>query len=553
MGCAMRTLFFFLLVLAATSAAQQTPTPPVVPDSVEVILNVTYSRVGEPVAMDIYKPKAKGPFPAVLAIHGRGFRAGSRASYTALCIRLAERGYVAATAGYRLSPKNQFPAALEDVKAAVRHLRANAAKYDLDTAHIGVTGGSAGGTLALLLGTLGGNPLYEGTGPDLAQSSKVQAVVNYYGATDFTRVYGRSADAHEVLPMWLGGDMRQARQAHIQSSPLYYVTPTSAPTLTIHGTKDNYVPYDQGLLITTKLHEAAVDTEIETIHDAVHGFRGADAARAEARLFEWFERYLKPSGQTKLLISDHGMRGEVVAMMWPSGQELWTIPNKRGHDVQPLPGGGVLFTVGADHKVVEVDANRQEVWTCCEGLDHPLAAQRLPNGNTLIGDAKAGRVIEVDRSKKVVWEYKSPDLANMRMRNATRTAKDTTLIAVEAEAKLIEVDRSGKIIWQWQAPEGSKRRLYMGLRLANGNTVMPLNEPGEVVEVDPEGKVVRSIAGAKMDIKMVWASGLTQLPNGNLLLNDYTGRRLMEVDAKGNIVNQLRMGGRTIASLAVVP
>ncbi len=546
-----------LSVLAALAAAAQAQTPrpaaPVVPDTVEAILDVTYSRVGEPVAMDVYKPKAKGPHPAVLAIHGGGFRAGARTSYTALCIRLAEKGYVAATASYRLSPKNQFPAALEDVKAAVRHLRANATQYDLDPAHVGVTGGSAGGTLALLLGTLGGNPLYEGTGPNLEQSSKVQAVVNYFGAVDFTRVYGRSADAHEVLPIWLGGDLRQARKAHIQSSPLYYVTPESAPTLTVHGTKDNYVPYDQGLLITTRLHEASVDTEIETIHDAGHGFRGADAARAEARLIEWFDRYLKPTGQTRLLISDHGMRGEIVSMMWPSGQELWTIPNKRGHDVQPLPGGGVLFTVGADHKVVEVDAGHKEVWTCCDGLDHPLAAQRLPNGNTLIGDARAGRVIEVDRAKNIVWEYKSPDLANMRMRNATRTAKDTTLIAVEAEAKLIEVDRAGKIVWQWQAPEGAKRRLYLGLRLPNGNTVMPLNDPGEVVEVDPAGKVVRSIGGGKMDIRMVWASGLAMLPNGNLLINDYTGRRLMEVDAKGNVVNQLKLGSRTVASVAVVP
>ena len=553
-----RALLFALFVLAAAAQTQAPPAParpvpPVVPDTVEAILNVTYSRVGEPVAMDIYKPKAKGPYPAVLAIHGGGFRAGARTGYTALCIKLAERGYVAATASYRLSPKNQFPAALEDVKAAVRHLRANAAQYDLDAAHIGVTGGSAGGTLALLLGTLGGNPLYEGAGPSLEQSSKVQAVVNFFGATDFTKVYERSFDAAEVLPPWLGGGIKYARQAHIQSSPLYYVTPNSAPTLTVHGTKDIYVPYDQGLLITTKLHEAAVDTEIETIHDAGHGFRGADAARAEARLFEWFDRYLKPSGQTRLLVSDHGLRGEIVSLLWPSGQELWTIPNKRGHDVQPLPGGGVLFTVGADHKVVEVDANRQEVWTCCEGLAHPIAAQRLPNGNTLIGDAVAGRVIEVDRAKKVVWEYKSPDLEKMRMRNATRTAKDTTLIAVEAEAKLIEVDRAGKIIWQWQAPEGAKRRLYLGLRLPNGNTVMPLNEPGEVVEVDPAGKVVRSIGGEKMDIRMVWASGLAMLPNGNLLINDYTGRRLIEVDAKGAVVNQLKTGARTFASIAVVP
>ncbi|MCC6539291.1 MAG: alpha/beta hydrolase fold domain-containing protein [Bryobacterales bacterium] len=545
-------IIYLLALLAAASAfAQQAPAP-TVPDTVEALLNVEYSRVGEPVAMDIYRPKTKGPHPAVLAIHGGGFRGGRRQSYAALCIRLAERGYVAATASYRLSPKHQFPAALEDVKAAVRHLRANAAKYNVDASHIGVTGASAGGTLALLLGSLGGLPHYEGTGPHLDQSSKVQAVVNYFGATDFTRIYDRGGDAADVLPLWLGGDQKHARRAHIESSALYWVTPASAPTLTVHGTRDPLVPYDHGLWITTRLQEASVEAAMETMLDAGHGFRGADAERAEARLMLWFDRYLKPAGQTRLLLSDHGVRGEVLEMLWPSGQELWTVPNKRGHDVQPLPGGGALFTVGPDKKVVEIDAAHKEVWTCCDGLDHPLAAQRLANGNTLIGDARAGRVIEVNPSKQVVWEYKTPDLVNMRMRNATRTDKDTTIIAVEAEAKIIEVDRAGKIVWQWQAPEGSKRRAYMGLRLANGNTVIPLNEPGEVVEVDPAGKVVRSIAGDKMDIRMVWASGLAQLPNGNLLINDYLGRRMMEVDSKGNIVHQLKTGARMFASIRVI-
>jgi len=149
-----------------------------------------------------------------------------------------------------------------------------------------------------------------------------------------------------------------------------------------------------------------------------------------------------------------------------------------------------MFSIrwGAEHKVVELDADHRAIWTCCEGLDHPLAAQRLANGNTLINDAQAGRVIEVDSSNKVVWSYSSPDLAKMRMRNAHRTSSGTTLIAIEAESKLIEVshDAEPKIIWQWQAPEGNKRRLYMGRRLPNGNTVMSISNPGEVVEVKPQ-------------------------------------------------------------------
>jgi acetyl esterase/lipase len=542
------------LLFSLTLAQQPPAAPPQIPEDVQAEMDVEYSRVGERVAMDIFRPKTPGPHPAILAIHGGGFRAGSRTGYIPLCIRAAQKGYVCATASYRLSPRNQFPAHLEDAKAAVRFLRANAAKYAIDPAYIGATGGSAGGHLVLMLGLTPNNESFEGTGPNRDMSSAVQAVVNYFGPTDFTRSYepGKSVDAAQVLPLFLGGDLEHNRQQHILSSPLYYVTPQASPILSIHGTKDRYVAYEQSVWLTEKLKAAGVETELVTIKDSDHGFKGADAEYAERRLFEFFDKHLKPAAQQKILISDHGPAGQIVAMLWPSGRELWTLPNDRGHDVQSLSNGGVLFTVGAQKKIVETDAAGKTVWTCCDGLEHPLAAQRLDNGNTLIGDAKAGRVIEVDKAGKVQWSYAGPDIANMRMRNVHRTKQGTTFIAVEADAKLIEVNREGTIVWQWQAPEGPKRRLYMGRRLDNGNTVMSLSDPGEIVEVDPSGKVVRSIAGKSLDIQFGWASGFTQLPNGNLLISDYTGRRLVEVDAKGAVVNQLRLGHRTVASLTAV-
>jgi acetyl esterase/lipase len=543
----MRIFAFFLPVLALA----QTPT---LPTNVQADMDVEYSRVGERVMMDIFRPKTStGPQPAVLAIHGGGFRAGRRTSYHSLCIKLAQRGYTCATMSYRLAPRHQFPAPVEDAKAAVRFLRANAKKYDIDPHRIGVTGGSAGGHLALMVGLTGPLKVFEGTGPNLDQSSAVQAVVNFYGPTDFTKSYGKSVDAHEVLPLFLGGDLTHNRRDHIVSSPLNYVTPLAPPILSVHGTKDTYVAYEQSAWLLAKLVDSGVDAELETITGAGHGFRGADAERAEARLMAYFDKHLKPeAAETKILISDHGPRGEVVGMMWPSGRELFTRPNERGHDVQSLPGGNILYTIGAKGKVVEVDAEGREVWSFSAGLEHPLAAQRLTNGNTLIGDAKQGRVIEVDKAGKVVWEYQSADLANMRMRNANRTESGTTLIAVEAVAKIIEVDRDKKIVWQWQAPNGEKRRLYQGRRLKNGNTIVSISDPGEVVELDRTGKVVRSVAGSQLDTQFGWASGHAILPNGNWLISDYTGRRLVEIDAKGNTVNQLRTGARTVASVTVV-
>lgn len=254
----------------------------------------------------------------------------------------------------------------------------------------------------------------------------------------------------------------------------------------------------------------------------------------------------------RILISDHGPNGEIAEVEWPSGRVLWTTPNARGHDVQAVPDGHVLFTINAQKKVVEMDRDYKIVWTYSDGLQHPIAAQRLANGNTLISDARLGKVIEVTADKKVVWTYASPDLAEMRSRNAHRTNQGSTLIAVEAEGKLIEVDPSGRIVWQWQAPSGAKRRLYMGRRLANGNTVMGLSDPGELVEVDRSGKVVRSIGGENPALRIGWTSGFALLPEGGMLIADYTGRRIIEIDAKGKVLNQWRTGSRTIASIDLV-
>jgi len=544
-----RSLVFCLVFTAALFS--QTPA---VPDSVSLISNVEYSNVGAKMEMDIVRPKnLSGPAPTVLLIHGGGFRRGTRQSYLQQAIKLAERGYVAATASYRLAPRHQFPAGVEDVKAAVRFLRANASKYGIDSEHIGAWGGSAGGHLVLMLGLTGDVAEFEGTGPNREFSSKVQCVINYYGPTDFTQSYSKSVDAAEVLPLWLGGHLDQNRKIHQKASPINWVNPNAAPTLSLHGTKDAFVAYEHSVVLTDRLINAGVEAELESFSGAGHGFKGADAERAEMLAFAYLDKHLKARApQTRLLLSDHGMKGEIISMDWPSGKIYWTKKNGRGHDVQSLPNGHALFTIAPEKRVVEIDEKQQEVWSYSTGLEHPLSAQRLPNGNTLIGDARLGKVIEVSADKKEVWKYEAPNLAGMRMRNSRRTAAGTTLIAEEAIAKILEVDQAGKVIWQWQPPNGEQRRAYQAIRLPNGNTLVSISDPGEVVEVAPNGTVLRSIAGNKMDLQFGWASGMAVMPNGNLLIVDYTGRRLVEVDPKGKLVNEMRTGDRTFASLDVV-
>jgi acetyl esterase/lipase len=549
----MRFPLLFVFLAVSNTLSEQPARATQIPDIVLAERDVAYSAAGGSQTMDIVRPRnpSHTAQPAVVLIHGGGFRAGAKESYLPLAIKLAEHGYVAATVNYRLAPRNQFPAAVEDVKAAVRFLRANAARYEIDSNEIGALGGSAGAHLALMLGLTAGVAEFEGSGPNREQSSAVQCVVDDYGPTDFAQSYSKSVDAAEVLPMFLGGDVDHERLAHIRASPLNWVTPNAAPTLAVHGTADNYVAYEQSLWIIERLIAAGVPAELETITGAGHGFKGADAQRADDRALAWFDKYLKskPVLHT-LLISDHGPNGEIAAIEWPTAKLLWTMSNNRGHDVQALPHGHVLFTLGSKKKVVELDQNHQEVWSYSDGLEHPIAAERLPNGNTLISDAQLGRVIEVNTAKQIVWKYERTDLANMRSRNAHRTNQRTTLIAVEAEAKLIEVDTSGKIVWQWEAAKN--RKLYMGRRLENGNTLISLSDPGELVEVDHSGKVVRSIGGVQPAIQMGWVSGFAVLPGGSILINDYTGRRIIEVDAKGKVTNQWRTGSRTIASIDLV-
>lgn len=257
---------------------------------------IVYSTPGgEELALNLARPKSiRSARPAILCIHGGGFRAGKRESYDALCKKLAEKGFVAVTMTYRLAPKHPFPAAVHDSKAAVRWLRANAVKYNIDPAKIGVTGSSAGGHLAQFLAVTANVPEFEGTDGKPEQPSNVQCVVNVYGPSDFTKSYGKSVDAHEVLPLWFGGNLDTHRQLHIVGSPLYWVTPDAAPTLCIHGTEDKYVAHEQAVWLIEKLKAAGVESELLTMEGAGHGFKGADAEKAESALIDYFRSRLKP-------------------------------------------------------------------------------------------------------------------------------------------------------------------------------------------------------------------------------------------------------------------
>src|SRR3954466_2518445 len=288
-----------LIAVSCALAAQLTTGAAdlVIPENISFETGIEYANPdNQHLQLNIARPKNSDTLaPCVLCIHGGGFRAGNRDSYSPLLIKLAERGYVAVAASYRLAPKYQYPAAIYDVKAAVRWLKANAIQYQFDANRIGVTGDSAGGHLAQFLGVTADLKQFEGDEGNATQSTRIACVVNRYGPSDFTKSYGKSVDAAEVLPLWLGGNLETALDKHIAASPLNWVTPAAAPTLILHGTEDKYVAYEQGVWMRDRLKACGVEVEMLTLEGAGHGFKGADAENAEAAMFAFFEAQLKNS------------------------------------------------------------------------------------------------------------------------------------------------------------------------------------------------------------------------------------------------------------------
>ncbi|MSV27984.1 MAG: hypothetical protein EXQ52_04460 [Bryobacterales bacterium] len=544
------------MIFGARSLFAQ-PAPFQAPSDVIHEQNVPFlpSRAQSPVlAMDVIRPRAAGSYPGVVLIHGGGFSGGDRKSMLPMAAKLAQSGYVAAAVSYRFTPRFQFPAQVHDVKAAVRFLRTNAARFSLHPEKMCAVGQSAGGTLALFLGVTRGLARFEGWSDYKDASSRVDCVVNFYGPSDLITVYAGSRDAAEKLPPLVGGPLPFARDEHLRASPLQWVTPEAAPVLSIHGTLDLNVPYHQSVAMQERLRTAGVEAELETVERAGHGFQGADAERAHRALMRFLDKHLKPSADRwTVLLSDHGAGAKLVAVGWPSGRILWQVPNDRGLDVQALPDGHVLFTNDAKSKVVEIDEHQKEVWTAGpeQGLRKPYSVQRLPNGNTLIGDVDGARVLELSAGGKQVWKWENPGMAGLWPRMARRTEAGTTLVAYQQAGEVWEINQAGETVWQYKTAKG--RLPYQAIRLTNGNTLIGLVDPGEVVEVNPAGQIVRSIGGANSPLRLSWIAGLALLPNGGMMLADFTSRRVVEVDAAGRMVHELADIPWSVASIAVAP
>jgi acetyl esterase/lipase len=239
----------------------------------KTIVDIPYLVGGSPKqTLDLYLPDpARAPLPAVVWIHGGGWECGDK--HPCPVRDFAERGYVIASVGYRLSGEAAFPSQLHDCKSAVRWLRAHATEYGIDRERIGTWGESAGGHLAALLGTTGHTRDFD-VGDHLDQSSGVQCVVNWFGPVDFLEwgaPFSPSMDSPEsAVYRLLGGPFSQNLEKARCAGPLHHVHGRSAPFLTVHGDRDDIVPLVQSQRLHLALRSSGVESTLQVIPGAGH-------------------------------------------------------------------------------------------------------------------------------------------------------------------------------------------------------------------------------------------------------------------------------------------
>lgn len=391
-----RQLIALSAIVALPIFAQQTPkqgatkgqpvTIPAarVPEGVKAHRDLEYVANGhERNKLDLYVPeKAEGPLPLIIWVHGGGWQNGSKDGCPPLRGGFTERGYAVASINYRLSGHAIFPAQIEDCKAAIRWLRAHAKEYNLDPKRFGVWGSSAGGHLVALLGTSGDVKEFD-KGAHLDQSSRVQAVCDFYGPTDFvtfvtTPRYESHATKDAPEAKLIGGAVLENKDKAAKVNPITYVSKDDPAFLIVHGDKDGTVPINQSQLLFEALKKNGTQVHFHTIHGAGHGGPGFNAKEVTAMVDKFFDQYLKDLGKGEL-------KAEASTSESTTTETTPALPNR------PTPantqGGNGRPTY--DQILAREDANKDGKISKEEFRGPPALFQRLDrNGDGFIDKAE---------------------------------------------------------------------------------------------------------------------------------------------------------------------
>lgn len=268
--------------------------PTTVADKVEITADVVYGhKDGLAMTFDVIKPKKNANGAGILFMVSGGWHSGwNPPEQSAQRFQsLLEKGFTMFIVRHGSSPKYVIPEVVDDVRRSVRYIRKNAAKFGVDPERLGVTGGSAGGHLSLVLGTTADDGDPKAKDELLRTSDRVAAVVAYYPPTDIRPWVHETSSYFKNYPA-LRFDPARA-EAY---SPLLAVTPDDAATLLIHGDQDKLVPLDHSQKILAELQKKKVPCELLVIKGAAHGFRGEDDKRATAARADWFEKQLLKAG-----------------------------------------------------------------------------------------------------------------------------------------------------------------------------------------------------------------------------------------------------------------
>ena len=271
--------FMFPLLSCSPDSSEQTP-PTATPQPTTVtpsplpalftlygatLADVVYCSMGTATQkMDIYFPASGGPWPVLAYVHGGSWMHGDKSEAILFAEQMTSQGYLVVSINYRLYPEGKFPNMIEDVKCAIRSLRAHASEYNLDRDHIAAIGPSAGGHLVSLLGTSDQSAGWD-VGQYLDQSSRVQAVIAMAPITDLSRNFP-NADIETMKRVGFG------EHNVAEASPITHVTADDPPFLLIHGEQDTLVPYEQSQLMYERLVQTNVPAQLVIVKNAGHSF-----------------------------------------------------------------------------------------------------------------------------------------------------------------------------------------------------------------------------------------------------------------------------------------